>query len=633
MSKTPPEAPEEIENVSFSMLGNVGPAMIVVVLGLIAAFTVPQLSFARPWKSGDPVPFWNVIGRPFEAEKSEAAVEREEKLEAVTEDVLAQDDPEPVIDRPEEVVEVEADETVPEYAPQPGDDKPPVQEIEQFKGNELDGFFASLARTDANIEGSVTRIIHWGDSAIGVDGITGAIRRRMQNRFGDAGHGFHLMAQPNSSYRHREVDFEDNGKWSKCFIIFKCRSDGHYGLGGTTFESGGGAQTTFAPDAKKSSGKVSKFEIWYAAHPKGGNIRYRVDRGEKILIPTKADALEDRWKTIEVEEGMHELEVRAGGEGRVRLYGVTIERDGPGVVWDGLAQIGAFTNRMLGLDPVHLKAQLSKRKPALAVLMFGGNDMIRRMTNAQYKEEYTEVLKLVRQARPEMACMLMTPLDHGERKGARIISKPIVARIVQIQREVAEEQGCAFFDTVGAMGGEGAAARWHNRKPRLLGSDLGHATPKGHQVIGELFYRALLSAYVDYRKRTDGTENAPLAKVEEDPDPEDAQESASDDEAPADDAAAPTDAAAPADAPAPTEPATPTEPGRAKIGLGMPKGPAPVPFVPPPPGPAPDRTTSKPKSPTSRADTPPPKLRGAPPGPDRAARERPQPQAPPTAPQ
>ena len=129
--------------------------------------------------------------------------------------------------------------------------------------------------------------------------------------------------------------------------------------------------------------------------------------------------------------------------------------------------------------------------------------MIRKIKMSTYEGEYREVIKHVKGARPEMDCLVMAPLDHGVRDGARIMSKPVVERMVKAQRAAAEAEGCAFFDTWTAMGGDGSAGRWFKRKPRLMGGDLGHATGKGHQVIGELFYRALLAAYIDYRKRTD----------------------------------------------------------------------------------------------------------------------------------
>ncbi len=500
-----PEVPLDLQEhprIRAYMLRKIGPALAVVVACLVTVFVVPQLEPLRPWRTGDPRPFWNLLGRPFESEALASTEERVAKVDAIAREALAEAaDPPIVAERPVIERAPEPGASLPPYQPHPDDEKPVAQSIELPTGHELDRFFASLERTDAGVAGSVTRAVHWGDSAIGTDGITSAIRKRLQARFGDGGHGFHLMAPPNSSYRHRGVRLRQNDQWNLCFIIEKCRNDGHYGLGGATVRSTGGAESRFEPDPKHSSGHVSRFEVWYAAAPRGGKIRLKVDDGEPVILETVADELEDRWHAIEVDDGPHRLTVRAAGGGRTRVYGVTLERDGPGVVWDGLALVGAFTRRMMELDAEHLRAQLEHRRPELVVLMFGGNDMIRDIGMDTYGEEYRRVIQHVRGARPEMDCLVMSPLDHGTRKGVRIVSRPVVAKMVEAQRSVALEEGCAFFDTFMAQGGEGSAGRWFKQTPRLVSGDLGHVTQSGQIVIGEMFYRALVEAYVAYRRR------------------------------------------------------------------------------------------------------------------------------------
>ncbi|MEM9462743.1 MAG: GDSL-type esterase/lipase family protein [Myxococcota bacterium] len=494
---------EEASRMHLSMLRTVGPGMLVLALCVVATYFVPGLENARPWKSGDPRPFWNLLGRPFEAEAMAQQQQQVAKVDAIAQEVLA-DDAEPVVQaEPEPVVIIDPDAgfVLPPYEPHPDDDKAVEQSVELFAGTELDRFFAALALSDASVAGAITRVVHWGDSAIGIDGIPSAIRKRLQARFGDGGHGFHLMAPPNTSYRHRGIDFSHNDNWGLCFIINKCRSDGHYGLGGATAYSSGGGQSSFAPDPKHSAGRVSRFVVHYAMRPRGGRIKLQVDKQEPVYLETAAEQLEDRFHTIEVEDGDHALTVRASGGGRVRIYGVVMERDGPGVVWDGLALVGAFTRRMIEYDPEHLRAQLAERQPELAVLTFGGNDMIRNITSERYEQEYRQVLQRIRTARPDMDCLVMSPLDHGERKGVRIVSLPVVPRMVDAQRRAAQAEGCAFFDTYMAMGGEGAAGRWFRKTPRLVSGDLSHLTIKGHAVVGEMVYRALMEAYVAYRER------------------------------------------------------------------------------------------------------------------------------------
>lgn len=483
-------------------------AMATVVMAVAATYVVPSWHWARPWTPDSTyVPFWNLIGRELlgeggkaEEKRSEvAAVEEQARAEVAAEEVA-----EPFVDK---VVRepVVAGELLPLYPGHAEDAEPVALRLENVET--LDSFYGALAASELGYAGAITRVLHYGDSAIGNDGIPGAIRMKMQARFGDAGHGFHLLGQPNASYRHQGVRFEEKSPWNHCFIIFGCREkDGHYGLGGTTFESTGGAEIKLSTATKGAMGrKASRFEVWYAGMPRGGNLRVKLDDQEPLEVATAAEQLEDRWVELKAEDGEHTLSVRAAGGGKVRAYGVVIEREVPGVVWDEMSQIGALTRRMLNFDAEHLHSQLRRRDPNLVVFMFGGNDMNTQGTMAKYREEFAAVIRLFRGAKPSMACLVMAPLDHGEREGNRIISRPIVSKLVNAQREVAVAEGCAFFDTYEAMGGDGSMGRWVRSSPALGAGDLSHLTHHGHKVVGGMLYRALVAGYVDYRKRLVGT--------------------------------------------------------------------------------------------------------------------------------
>lgn len=483
-------------------------AMATVVMAVAATYVVPAWHWARPWTPESTyVPFWNLIGRELLGEGG-AAEEKRSEVAAVEEqaraEVAAEEVAEPFVDK---VVRepVVAGETLPAYPGHAEDAEPVALRLENVET--LDTFYGALAASELGYAGAITRVLHYGDSAIGNDGIPGAIRMKMQARFGDAGHGFHLLGQPNASYRHQGVRFEEKSPWNHCFIIFGCREkDGHYGLGGTTFESTGGAEIKLSTASKGAMGrKASRFELWYAGMPRGGNIRVKLDDQEPIEVATAAEQLEDRWLELKAEDGEHTLSVRAAGGGKVRAYGVVLEREVPGVVWDEMSQIGALTRRMLNFDAGHLHSQLRRRDPNLVVFMFGGNDMNTQGTMAKYREEFSAVIRLFRAAKPEMGCLVMAPLDHGEREGNRIISRPIVSKLVNAQREVALAEGCAFFDTYEAMGGDGSMGRWVRSSPALGSGDLSHLTHHGHKVVGGMLYRALVAGYVDYRKRMVGT--------------------------------------------------------------------------------------------------------------------------------
>lgn len=481
----------------------IGTGMATLVALILATYIVPVLHFARPWTPEDPVPFWNLIGRELLGEGTD---EGAGQLDVAQQLAVAGDDETPIEDGPGlEQRPARADgEGLPPYRPHPDDELAVPWSLQMPSEEALDPFFESLARTEARYAGAVTRVSHWGDSVIANDNVTSTLRGVMQRRFGDSGHGFHLLAKPNASYRHRGVTFKDGEQWSRCYIINKCRKDGRYGLGGTTVWSAGGARSVLGTSAKAPYGqKVSSFELWYLAEPGAGKVRLKVDDDQPVQLDTSAEQLADAWHVIDVPDGEHKLEVRASGGGRVRAYGVVLERDVPGVVWDGMAQLGAFANRMLHFDPEHLTTQVEHRDPDLLVFQFGGNDLTLKASAEAYQKQYGAMLERFR-ADSDRPCLVVSPVDHGQRVGGRVESVPNMEKITDAQRDVALQHGCAFFDTRAAMGGKHSVAKWRYADPPLLSADLAHLTNPGQKALGRMIYLALMEQYRAYRERTDG---------------------------------------------------------------------------------------------------------------------------------
>jgi len=502
-------------------------ATLAVLIGLSYAIPLP---WAQPWRADeDYIPYWNLIGRELlgqgaavEAEADEAA-----RMAARAEQAASDEQQAPIEDRQVVAPPPKTDEQprYPDYvahALDPELDPDAKQVLDNVEA--LAPYYEALTRTDIGYAGAVTRAGHWGDSVLGNDGITSALRRRLQARFGDAGHGFHALKQYDASYRHQGVRFSEAGnqRWSSCFIRNRCLDDGRYGYGGVAVWSSGGAQSNYGTvDTGPVGLKVSRFVLYYQRRYKGGQIRLRVDgvddhvidtahplpEGVDSLPPNERPADADAWAIVEVPDGPHSFEVRAIGGGQARAYGVVLERDGPGVVWDGMALIGSFTSRLGEFDPAHLAAQLGQRDLDLMVFTFGGNDMTRegsdlRRTMQPYIDDYTKVIALFRAARPEAACLIMGPVDHGERDGGRVVSRGIVSRMTEAQRQVALANGCGFFDTFAAMGGEGSIARW--KSEGLMSGDLAHPSARGHKLLGAMLYDALIGGYVEFRKQRAG---------------------------------------------------------------------------------------------------------------------------------
>ena len=105
--------------------------------------------------------------------------------------------------------------------------------------------------------------------------------------------------------------------------------------------------------------------------------------------------------------------------------------------------------------------------------------------------------EICKKALPKASCMLMSPMDRGEKnpETGQIKSMRIVSRIVRAQREVSAEENCAFWSAYDAMGGRGSMGRWYKASPKLAGGDLTHPTGSGANRIGAMFFAALIDGY------------------------------------------------------------------------------------------------------------------------------------------
>ncbi len=350
-------------------------------------------------------------------------------------------------------------------------------------------FFEALARTRR--ERTITRVTHLGDSSIGLDDLPHRIRRAFQERHGDAGPGYVLLQAHTGNYAHRALWLMSDPPWDMCFIVNRCARDGRYGLGGVTVRSSGGASSDISLRAGVS---VSRAELWYASHPTGGRIAFRFGRGDAAFerVETRGAALEDRWRELRREPGHHNVRVSADGGGMARAYGVVLETEGPGVVWDSISMIGAFTPRLLAADEAHFASQLAHRDPSLVVLNFGGNDLRRliggRVDEARFTTETADVLGRVRRAVPRAGCLLIGINDHRLSGNATVEPRHVQA-IVSAQRAAAARAGCAFWDTYAAMGGPGSFGRWE--RLGLSSNDGKHLSPRGREVIANRLVAAM----------------------------------------------------------------------------------------------------------------------------------------------
>jgi len=362
----------------------------------------------------------------------------------------------------------------------------------------LDSFYQALLQTEGKKQGGVVRILHYGDSPTTADLITSDTRTLLQKQFGDAGHGFCLVAKPWAWYAHKGVDLEGSG-WEIDPANQSTVRDGLYGLGGVSFRGGAGATAQIRLRDKGHRW----IEVAYLRQPGGGQLRAEADGKDLGVVNTDGKSRGSGFAEFRIPAQTRAIALQVMN-GTVRLFGVLLSKDAPGVMYDSLGVNGAYVSVLAKLmNEGHWREQLRHYRPNLVIVNYGTNESVYpNFVDYASEKETLEVVRRIRRAVPEAAVLVMSPMDRGQRMtDGEISTVPTIPRLVSMQERAARESGCAFFNTFEAMGGIGTMGRWYGAEPRLVGADFIHPMPAGAKIVGGLLYQALIDGYNKYKLR------------------------------------------------------------------------------------------------------------------------------------
>src|SRR5271163_1730426 len=190
----------------------------------------------------------------------------------------------------------------------------------------LDHFYAALRDLHTGQSRRTVRIVHYGDSPTTADLITGDARDLLQERFGNAGPGFVLIAKPWAWYGHHGVDVFGTG-WKIDTAVGSMR-EANYGLGGAIFTGPVGATSTFRLMARDST----SMEVEYLAEPNGGTLEVSADGVVVGSVPTAADTKHNAEASISLPAGTKQVKLTVSGS-PVQLFGVTFGNEDRGLTY------------------------------------------------------------------------------------------------------------------------------------------------------------------------------------------------------------------------------------------------------------------------------------------------------------
>jgi lysophospholipase L1-like esterase len=370
------------------------------------------------------------------------------------------------------------------------------QPIEDPDGRALFGFYEALTRTLARQgekgSGAVTRIVHYGDSHVAADILTGELRRYFQRDFGDAGTGFVI---PGHSWYLRKALKSDAGlRWRVDGLGQNSTiEDGRYGLSGISLSAERPGERI------RVRAECSRFMIYLLKQPHGGSVDLLLDGiTYHHRVSLRSKRFEPLYLEVEADgDGPHTIELITITGGPVRLLGVTAEKRSTGVVYDALGINGARAGRPLTWDWRILADNLERRLPDLIIVAYGTNEVSDEdLDLEEYRRNFSELLGRLRQAAPQASLLVIGPPDRALLAGSRWRSIGAMQGLIEAQREAALSSGAAFWDLYQMMGGQGSIDQWAKRAEPLAQPDRVHLSKSGYKLVAEAFYHELMRGYL-----------------------------------------------------------------------------------------------------------------------------------------
>jgi len=357
-------------------------------------------------------------------------------------------------------------------------------------------FFASLDSLKEKNE--LSRILHFGDSQIEGDRVTGYLRQRLQQQFGGCGPGLVPFSEEEPSRFSVEVRSKD--PVNRFLIYGKSLPLGHrnysilhsaFRLESDSTNSKENIRNSFSYRLRNTGFKrASYFEkaTLFCRNTKS-EVNYSIGKGEKGKFLTKNDSLKivDLPITGKMNRLFFEVNSSAGND----FYGFCLDCKS-GIAVDNIPLRGSSGMELLKINPYFLQEQIRRLNVKLVILEFGINVVPYESASFNwYESNLIKVIRAIKKSKPDVQVLIVGVSDMAKKIDGQWQSYPNIELIRIAQRNAAAKTNSAFWDLYQVMGGQNSILAWARTSPPLAGKDYIHLTPKGAQVVGEFLFQAL----------------------------------------------------------------------------------------------------------------------------------------------
>lgn len=186
------------------------------------------------------------------------------------------------------------------------------------------------------------------------------------------------------------------------------------------------------------------------------------------------------------------------GRPHFTLTGILTETDNPGISYTGVGINGAKVHDYFEEICPQFEKEMAYYKPDLVIFAIGINDAnVENFNDKQFVEDYSKLIGRIKNVAPNAAIIFETNNDmYRKAKKKRYVQHPNGETARKAFFTLAEKHKAGVWDKFGLMGGLGSMAKWE--KAGLAKSDKVHFKLSGYNLLGDMFYKALINAYAEH---------------------------------------------------------------------------------------------------------------------------------------
>lgn len=360
----------------------------------------------------------------------------------------------------------------------------------------LGAFFAAIDSITSR--SNTVRVAFFGDSFVEGDIILGNLRDTLQTRWGGEGVGFVPITSEVARFR-RSLQHSYNN-WKTYSIVKRNGDNPPYGINGFVYYPKEDAEIRYEGTSQfRHTRQWSKLRLFYS-HTSDSGMVFQINGG--AWLPEPLPATNSRISVFEYKQtGMRNVAFRFPHADSLPVYGVSLE-NGPGIYFDNFAVRGNTGGALKFIQPSTARAFDELLGYDLIVLQVGLNAVTNSLNNIQwYRSELERTVKHLQACFPGRPILMISVGDRGGKIGEALGTMTSVPAIVNMQRDVARDNGLLFFDLFRCMGGKGAMVQFANSKPALAEKDFTHLTHAGGKVMGQRLAAVFLKEYEGYQSK------------------------------------------------------------------------------------------------------------------------------------